>query len=571
MDSVFLNQNEVTEISNVLQQCADELNNSPTVEKNPLYTSSEQSPRDKKPSSLIVHEESPINRMAVDNAPTKAKKHSKTPQYLSTEEIESNSSSIASASILPSAEESSDNNSTSFDELVALATGVTPTTLSFMHNSEGTYATPILHQVSSRTSQNGISRKKPRVQSGNGSLDPSPSGMKRISNKLSPRRKARCLSPKISVGRIRKYRNKEVDLTTERDIIDWLSQTRTFDPSEQQTAAKNEIEVFGGVGLGRQVFCNCPPDPEFSSNLKLNHICLEDLLQSPRELARQITLLDFDLLSRITPEDCLNYVIPEQKRGPREGFNEKDAMKLFVDKGNLGKLAFRFGQLSSWVASSVLLFDVLEDRTEALRLFIKTAMECYQLKNYHAVQAIVIGALQSPPIKHLEKTWERIPAPYKDFIDEISELFEAKNNYTKYRQCIQTTEVPAVPFFLLYMKDLTYIVNANPDYLKSGLINFDKRRLIYARLEEIQYFQSHKYQLKRVPEIRRYLFNARFIAQEKLVHVAHELESRDGRSAGSQGSLYSEGSSSREVASFYGTISRNITRRGFFNIKKSNK
>ena len=111
-------------------------------------------------------------------------------------------------------------------------------------------------------------------------------------------------------------------------------------------------------------------------------------------------------------------------------------------------------------------------------------------------------------------------------------------------------------------------MNANPDYLKGGLINFDKRRLIYARLEEIQYFQSHKYQLKRVPEIRRYLFNSRFIAQEKLVHVAHELESRDGRSGGSQGSLYSEGSSTREVASFYGSISRNITRRGFFDKNK---
>ena len=101
---------------------------------------------------------------------------------------------------------------------------------------------------------------------------------------------------------------------------------------------------------------------------------LEDLLQSPRELARQITLLDFDLLCKITPEDCLNYVIPEQRRGAREGFNEKDAIKLFVDRGNLGKFAYRFGQLSSWVASSVLLFEVLQDRTEALRLFIQTAM-----------------------------------------------------------------------------------------------------------------------------------------------------------------------------------------------------
>ena len=129
--------------------------------------------------------------MAVDNAPTKARKQSKTLNYLTTDEVESNSSSLASASILPSAEESSDNNSTSLEELMAVATGVPPTTLSFMHNSEGTHATPKLHQVSSRTSQNGINRRKAKDSPGNGSTDPSPSGLKRISGKLSPRRKIR--------------------------------------------------------------------------------------------------------------------------------------------------------------------------------------------------------------------------------------------------------------------------------------------------------------------------------------------------------------------------------------------
>ena len=216
--------------------------------------------------------------MAVDNAPTKARKQSKTLNYLSTDEIESNSSSIASASILPSAEESSDNNSTSFDELMALATGVPPTTLSFMHNSEGTHATPKLYQVSSRTSQNGINRRKAKDSPGNGSTDPSPSGLKRISGKLSPRRKIRDRNSRHSpkyVNKKSKSKDKEVDLAIERDIMDWLSQTRTFDPSEQQTATKNEFEVPGGVGMGRQVFCNCHPNPEFSPNLRLDHIWYE--------------------------------------------------------------------------------------------------------------------------------------------------------------------------------------------------------------------------------------------------------------------------------------------------------
>lgn len=142
------------------------------------------------------------------------------------------------------------------------------------------------------------------------------------------------------------------------------------------------------------------------------------------------------------------------------------------------------------------------------------------------MQAIVIGALKSPEIRYLEKTWESVPKHYKEFIDEMSELFELRNNYSNYRHHIHTTDVPAIPFFLLYMKDLTYIVNANPDYLRRGLINFDKRRLMYGRLEEIQYFQSHKYHLKCIPEVRKFLLNVQFISQDKLLVVARNLETK---------------------------------------------
>ena len=191
---------------------------------------------------------------------------------MSAEDMESNSSTIASKSILPSAEESSDDNSSSFEELLVLAAGVQTSPLAFMHNSEGIHLTPKLHQVSS---QNGVSRRKSRVPLANMPADPSPSRVKRLSAKLSPRRrkgdKFKTLTPKGSVSSRVHYREKE-ELAAERDIMHWLSQTRTFDPSEQQIADVEDVGVFGGVGLGRQVFCNCPPVPEFSPTLRLDHI-----------------------------------------------------------------------------------------------------------------------------------------------------------------------------------------------------------------------------------------------------------------------------------------------------------
>ncbi|KAL5497481.1 hypothetical protein EMCRGX_G013956 [Ephydatia muelleri] len=51
-----------------------------------------------------------------------------------------------------------------------------------------------------------------------------------------------------------------------------------------------------------------------------------------------------------------------------------------------------------------------------------------------------------------------------------------QNNYKRNRDCLSTIPTPAVPYIGVFLKDLTFICDGNPDYLRGGLINVHKRR-----------------------------------------------------------------------------------------------
>eukprot|EP00731_Ephydatia_muelleri_P012211 Em0006g1105a len=49
----------------------------------------------------------------------------------------------------------------------------------------------------------------------------------------------------------------------------------------------------------------------------------------------------------------------------------------------------------------------------------------------------------------------------------------------------------AVPYIGVFLKDLTFICDGNPDYLRGGLINVHKRRQVYSKVEEIKRLQKN--------------------------------------------------------------------------------
>lgn len=160
----------------------------------------------------------------------------------------------------------------------------------------------------------------------------------------------------------------------------------------------------------------------------------------------------------------------------------------------------------------------------------------------------------------------------------MTELLSSRNNYKNYREAIEKTATPAVPYFGkqqyththalhkcmqkliitnayvenliayyfnfhacwhiwiknlniisltlfvgIFTRDLTFIIDGNPDFLHN-LINLHKRRQLYAKLEEIRHFQGDRYKFEPVPALQDLLTQHVPVNEDDLHALSHSLE-----------------------------------------------
>lgn len=107
----------------------------------------------------------------------------------------------------------------------------------------------------------------------------------------------------------------------------------------------------------------------------------------------------------------------------------------------------------------------------------------------------------------------------------------ANRNFQEYREMIHSVNPPCIPFLGIYLQDLTFIEDGNPDYINKprGLINFAKRQKAAEVIREINQFQSPPYTFQAVPElqtfVKSHLESSRDI--DKLYERSLQLEPRE--------------------------------------------
>ncbi len=118
------------------------------------------------------------------------------------------------------------------------------------------------------------------------------------------------------------------------------------------------------------------------------------------------------------------------------------------------------------------------------------------------------SALGSTSINRLKKTWEYVSVKYKSMWEPIHRATDSQRNFAEYRQRLKSTVAPCLPFLGVYLTDMTFIDDGNPDRRNSpngrSLINFDKYVKITRILNEIDQFQI-SYKLVEVEEIQSFL------------------------------------------------------------------
>lgn len=202
-----------------------------------------------------------------------------------------------------------------------------------------------------------------------------------------------------------------------------------------------------------------------------------------------MTLIEHELYKAISPRDCLSRIW-----GGQDG-DDRNTVSAFIE---------RFNTVSGWAAWLVVREDELDQRVSAIQALIATAKQCMRFRNFNGVMEI-ISALGSSPVRRLTSSWAAVPQPAMAEFHEMEQLMLADDNFKYYRAKLAKARPPAVPYFGIFLRDLTLIHHGNRDYIQFGLVNAVKIQLMFNQLRLLQRLQQQNYNFLIVPEMISYL------------------------------------------------------------------
>ncbi|ORY01559.1 ras GEF [Basidiobolus meristosporus CBS 931.73] len=313
-------------------------------------------------------------------------------------------------------------------------------------------------------------------------------------------------------------------------LITLLEQKKSREPIKISTIPQTKPLVKVKVKVSDSSLVGAFPEPATNSPMlswnvipwikTRGALVIADL--DAQDIARQLTLIDFQQYSLIQPEELLNLE-----------FSKKEGSKSINVKA-LTKLS---NKITGWVAENIIRERDLKKRCHLLKHFIKIGEQCYKLHNYNTLMAIM-SALNSTTITRLRKTWEPLSNKTKATLEALRQATDHSRNYCAYRAKLKTSDMPCLPFFGVYLTDLTFIHEGNPAYRRNGgasmIINFDKHYKSVKVIQEIQRFQQTHFQFPELPELREFLRESLDRIDwgsdsSKLYEASLEIEPKEGR------------------------------------------
>jgi len=154
----------------------------------------------------------------------------------------------------------------------------------------------------------------------------------------------------------------------------------------------------------------------------------------------------------------------------------------------------RFNLISAWIIEAILEAEDLKSRVKTFTKVVAIAKCLLELNNLSTLMAMIAGWNNSA-ISRLKFTRKELPKKAQEDVAMLENLMSAEGSYKNYRGYIHKVNPPEIPYIGVYLSDLTFIEDGNPNMV-GNLINFEKRRLLCSVILELQTYQQKPYNLQ---------------------------------------------------------------------------
>jgi len=221
----------------------------------------------------------------------------------------------------------------------------------------------------------------------------------------------------------------------------------------------------------------------------------------PLEMARQMTLIEFEMFKAIKPTEFLD-----------QAWLHKDKEKLAPGIMNMTRWSTR---ISKWVITEIVTESNVKIRASLYERFVVLAQYLEKLNNFNGCIEILTG-LQASPIYRLKDTLANVNTRVRRLGEELMKSTSSELNYKKLRERVHASDPPLIPFPGVYLQDLVFLDAGSKSFLdaEKKLINFQKHLTCARYIQELMGYQHATYALEAVPEIQDFLRNAEVIYSE---------------------------------------------------------
>jgi len=195
-------------------------------------------------------------------------------------------------------------------------------------------------------------------------------------------------------------------------------------------------------------------------------------------IAEQLTLLSWRVFQKMKPREFLGQAWKTESR-------ERDAPNI------LGYIR-NFNHVCKWIQLKILHSPKLKSRIKVMERMIEIGTACMSLRSFSMLFA-VHSALNSQSIFRLSESRRGIRRQYRKPMKQWKELFSVDKNSAKLREAHQKAAPPAIPWLGIFLQDLVFYEDGNPDIQPNGDFNLQKCDRINRRIQWLCAFQQQKY------------------------------------------------------------------------------